>query len=244
MSDFFVQDSWHLRSNVTLNYGCVGTSSRRGKRNTTSFKRLCWASSPMFIPERPRDLYFLATPVSLAPSRRRNTTTSPRASALPTPRIDRMACCGRIFGGPGKTSVARRLRPFLHRIRRTVGRHYERQPALWLRLHQSRSASICHAFCHGGERSERWPALPACPSQPLEPRRPSQLQRELVAIFPDHRRSGLLPPECASVYRKLHAVFGTANCAEYASQPDAMLARRRIISWCSFPPIRAIPPCA
>ena len=59
----------------------------------------------MFIPERPRDLYFLATPVSLAPSRQRNTTASPRASAFPILPDRQNGVLGRIFGGPAKTTL-------------------------------------------------------------------------------------------------------------------------------------------
>ena len=49
---------------------------------------------------------------------------------------------------------------FLHGIRRIVRGHHERQSAIWLRLHKSCPAVVCHALRQRCERTECWPALP------------------------------------------------------------------------------------
>ena len=81
---------------------CAGTCFHRGGKNTISCRRLCWESSRSCIPGRRRDWSFQAIPATLAPTK--YTNFAPRLGLAYSPDFQ-TGLLGKIFGGPGKTSV-------------------------------------------------------------------------------------------------------------------------------------------
>ena len=79
---------------------------RRGARNTTSCRRSYWANSRRFIPTRPQGIVFPGDPgipSTLAPTKWTN--FAPRFGFAYSPGLRSTGCCGKIFGGAGKTSI-------------------------------------------------------------------------------------------------------------------------------------------
>ena len=56
------QDSWRIKKNLTLNYGCAGIASSLGTKSTTNWPRSCRIGSPWFSRELRPASYFQPIP--------------------------------------------------------------------------------------------------------------------------------------------------------------------------------------
>ena len=100
---------------------------------------------------------------------------------------------GLAYAPGAKTSVRASYGALLHRHRRPVGGHHERQSALRLRLRQLRAAAVSTPFitaASGQDVGQRFPEpIPTTGASATNP----NASRRLVAVPADHRRAFVLP---------------------------------------------------
>ena len=142
----YAQDSWRVRPNLTLNYGVRWDLLPPWREKYNQLQTLVLGPAVRGLPRR--------APRAGLP---RRSGHSRHAGAGPPHELrtaHRTGVCAR-----REDQRARGLRPVLHRHRRLVGGHHERQSALRLRLRQLRAAAVCNALHYGRQRPGRGTAL-------------------------------------------------------------------------------------
>jgi hypothetical protein len=139
----YAQDSWRIRRHLTLNYGL------RWDRIEPWYEK--YNQIATFAPGR-QSAVFPTAPAGILVSNRS------RSAAHAGPRGKPGLCAAYRLGlrdpGSGQTSVRASYGMFYTAIEAlTIGIH-ERECALWHHLHQPRSAAVCDAIHHRGQRSE------------------------------------------------------------------------------------------
>ena len=138
----YAQDSWRVKPHLTLNYGLRWDLLPPWREKYNQLQTLVLGEQSRVYPGAPTGLVFPGDPgipATLAPTKYTNFAPARRPGILP-------GCPGRLvgqdLGRPRLDQRARRIRPVLYRLRGAVRRHHERQPAVWLRLHQSGAAAV------------------------------------------------------------------------------------------------------
>ena len=137
----FVQDSWKATDQLTVNYGVRWDRIRPWSEKFNQLQTLVKGEQSQVFPGAPQGLVFPGdpgVPNSLAPARN---NFAPRIGVAWTPGVCRaLAAQTCRTGGSNQHSAG--LWHVLHRIRRTLRRHHERQSALRIHLHVGRAAAI------------------------------------------------------------------------------------------------------
>ena len=163
----FAQDSWRMRSDLTLNYGLRwdriepwyeknnGLSTFVAGKQSRRFSRRARRHS---LSRRSRRSRTLAPP---------GTSISRRASAWPTRRRLPKARSSEPHGWARQHQHSRRLWHVLLGDRGALGRNPCRQRAFRNHLFQSRAAAVCHALHHRVQRTVSGTAVPrrTCPAR-------------------------------------------------------------------------------
>ncbi len=143
----FVQDSWKLTDQLTVNYGVRWDRIRPWLEKFNQLQTLVKGEQSQVFPGAPRGLVFPGdpgVPRSLAAARN---NFAPRIG-LAYPLLRRaLASQAHRPSRPNQHSPG--LRHVLHRLRRPLGGHHERQPALRLHLHLRSATALRFAVYRG-----------------------------------------------------------------------------------------------
>ena len=214
------QDSWQLRHNLTFNYGLRWDLLPPWREKYNQMQTLVPGQQSIVYPGAPAGLVFPGDPgipATLAPTRYTNFAPARRPGLVARQQDQR----------------PRRLRPFLHRLRRPLRRHHERQPALRLRLQQPRAAALRHALRHRRQRRRTTASAFRSRSRPSAPRRNNPNSAvDLVAVPAHHRRSRHSSMTTSRPTARATPSPSSAKWRATRCSPPAMSAPRRIICWC------------
>ena len=154
------QDSWRVRSNLTLNYGLRWDRIEPWYEKNNGISTFEPGKSSVVFPGAPAGILFPTdpgVPRTLAPPG--NLDFAPRIGLAYSPDAKEGTLLGKILGGPGKTSIRAGFGMYYTAIEALIDRDPGRKRALRNHLFEPGSAAVRHAFHHRVDRAESRPAI-------------------------------------------------------------------------------------
>ena len=196
----YAQDSWRVKTNLTLNYGLRWDRIEPWYEKYNQIATFEPGRQSVVFPSAPAGILFPTdpgVPRTLAPAG--NLGFAPRVGLAWSPGAGKDSLLGRIFGGPGKTSVRASYGMFYTAIEALTIGIMQCECALWNHVYQPGSATVCHPVHYGGQRPKRWASISPFSLRPWAPRRATPhanlnwSQFEPISGMPTYPTSNKIP---------------------------------------------------
>ncbi len=156
----FAQDSWHLRPNLTLNYGLRWDRIAPWTEKYNQISTFVPGAQSVVFPGAPAGILYPGDPGiprTLAPVGELGIFATRRCGMV---AIGAQWSFRKSAGHAGDNQHSRELRQFLYGHRCALNRRARSERAVWNDIHQPRAAVVCDAVYRGSGWNQLWPAVP------------------------------------------------------------------------------------
>ena len=215
----FVQDSWRVTPNLTLNFGVRWDLMQYWSEKYNQIPTFVLGQQSKVFPTAPLGLVYptdAGVPNTLVPQGNR---FAPRLGLAYSPTKS-TGLLGKIIGGPGKTSIRAGYGIFYSVIQGNTIAIDEPQPPYGTELHQFGAAAVRHPVHQRGGWVDSRQAVSAYVSAAERLGKQSQPEYRFLAVSAAGRHDGAASRQHLSVQRELLLLHRASVRHEHAAEPE------------------------